>query len=414
LKKLQLLVIFTLLFESSFSQNTFEDAYYIKTVIFKSNVTNTYTPIIKLNEQLFFSFDDLNADERTYYYKIEHCNVDWTSSNLSTIEYIDGFPEYKITNYQNSFNTYLPYTNYELKLPNINTKIKISGNYILSIYNDSQEIVLKRKFIVYEPKVIVAVTAHKSRDISKIDTHQNINFTINTQNLRINNPGEEIMPILLQNNNWQTAIIGLKPQFYKGNQLIYQYSKETTYWAGNEFLYFDTKAIREANLYIARSELGEDIYHTYLYTNEERKNVPYTLFPDINGNFYIRTLYGDSPNIDADYSWVHFYLDSLENFEGKEIYVSGNFNDWALNNSNKMIYNNKTNLYEATILLKQGFYNYQFLTKDKQGNLSNYDIDGSFYQTENDYTVLVYYRAFGTRYTQVIGYGLGNSRILLN
>lgn len=395
------------------AQTDIEDAEYIKTVIFRSNVTNTYTPIIKLGEELKLVFDDLNADERNYYYKIEHCNFDWTPSNLSTIEFINGFPEDRIRDIQNSFNTYLPYTNYQLKIPNRNTKLKVSGNYILSIQNDESEIVLKRKFIVYEPKVAVAVTAHKSRDISKIDTHQTVHFTINNASFRINNPGEEIMPVILQNNNWQNAISGLKPQFYRGNQLIYNYNSETNYWAGNEFLYFDTKAIRESNLYIARSELGEDIYNTYLYTNEERIDLPYTLFPDINGNFDINTNFGDEPNIDADYTWVHFSLESLENLRGKEVYVSGNFNNWKLNHLNKMEYNQQLGLYQATILMKQGFYNYQYLTKDLNNNLSNHDIDGSHYQTENDYTVIVYYHPFGSRYTRVIGVGFGNSKILM-
>lgn len=414
MKKTLILLIFLGICELSFSQHDFEDASYIKTVIFRSNITNNYTPIIELGENLTLLFDDLNADERNYFYKIDHCNIDWTSSNLRSIEFIDGFPEFKINDFQNSFNTYLPYTNYQVKIPNQNTRLKISGNYIISIFNDRNEEVLRRKFVVYQPKVTIGVTAHKSRDISKIDTHQTIHFTIHNKNLRINNPREEIMPILIQNNNWQTAIVGLKPQFYRGDQLIYNYNKETTYWGGNEFLYFDTKAIREPNLYIAKSELGEDIYNTYLFTNEERIDMPYTLFPDINGNFDIRTLYGDYPNVDADYSWVHFYLESLEDLRGKEIFVSGNFNDWVLNDLNKMSYNAQTGLFEATILMKQGFYNYQFVTKDLQGNMSIHDIDGSFYQTENDYTVLVYYRPFGTRYTQVIGVGNGNSRILLN
>ena len=118
----------------------------------------------------------------------------------------------------------MPYTNYQLKIPNLNTKFKLSGNYIISIFNDNGEVVLKRRFIIYEPNVTVAVTAHKSRDISNIDTHQTVQFTINNANFRINNPSQEVMPVILQNNNWQTAITGLKPQFYRGNQLMYQYN----------------------------------------------------------------------------------------------------------------------------------------------------------------------------------------------
>ena len=363
---------------------------------------------------MMLSFDDLNADEQNYYYKISHCEIDWTPSKLIDSEYIIGFSKDRIREFNNSFNTLLPYTNYELSIPNESTRIKISGNYMLSILNESNQIVLQRRFIVYEPKVTVAVAVYQSRDISKIDTHQSIQFTINNGNFIVNNPSQEIKPVLVQNNNWQTAITGLKPQFFRNNQLLYLYDKETSYWAGNEFLYFDTKEIRGSTLNIARSELTRDIYDTYLYTNEERIDRPYTLAPDINGNFTIRTLDGDLPNVDADYSWIYFSLECLEDLSNKDVYVSGKFNNWALNSFNKLQYNPKTGFYEGTILMKQGFYNYQYVTKDKDGTISNHDIDGSYYQTEDDYTVIVYYKKFGSRYTKVIGVGAGNSKIILN
>lgn len=397
-----------------FSQSDVSDADYIKTIIFRSSATNTYVPIIRLNEKLKLSFDDLSEDQQDYYYKVEHCNFDWTSSNLSKLEYVVGFSDDRIRDYNNSFNTLLPYTNYQLTLPNEYTKFKISGNYILSVSNEDREIVFQRKFIIYESIVTVAVNAHKSRDIKNIDTHQTVQFTINTGGLRINNPNEEIKTVILQNNNWQTAITGLKPQFFRGNQLLYLYNKETSYWGGNEFLYFDSKALRDGTLNIGRSVLGEDLYHTYLYTDEARIHQPYSLFPDINGNFIIRNLYGEYQNVEADYSWVYFSLETLEDLRGKEVYVSGNFNNWKLNNSNKMNYNSENGLYEGSILMKQGFYNYQYVTKDKNGYISNHDIDGSHYQTENDYTVLVYYKKFGSRYTKVIGVSFGGSKIILN
>jgi len=196
-----------------FSQSDVSDADYIKTIIFRSSATNTYVPIIRLNEKLKLSFDDLSEDQQDYYYKVEHCNFDWTSSNLSKLEYVVGFSDERIRDYNNSFNTLLPYTNYQLTLPNEYTKFKISGNYILSVSNEDREIVFQRKFIIYESIVTVAVNAHKSRDIKNIDTHQTVQFTINTGGLRINNPNEEIKTVILQNNNWQTAITGLKPQF---------------------------------------------------------------------------------------------------------------------------------------------------------------------------------------------------------
>jgi len=398
----------------SFAQSKTVDSENIKTVILKPNATNSYAPIVRLGESIQLIFDDLNADEHDYTYKIEHCDYNWNSSNLSDSEFVDGYAEERIRDYENSFNTLQPYTNYNVTIPNENTKLKISGNYKIYVLNDDEEVAFERKFVVYESDVTVGVTIYKSRDISTIETNQSVEFIINHPSLRINNPKEEILPVVIQNNNWQTAIEGLKPQFYRGTQLLYKYNKETSFLAGNEFYYFDTKSIRNTALNIAKVELGRDLYHTYLYTNEERIDQPYTLFEDINGNFVIRTLNGQNNNTDADYSWVYFSLSCLENLDGKDVYISGNFNNWQLNDANKLIYNTQTGLYEAKMLLKQGFYNYQYVTKTKDGIISNSDIDGSFYQTENDYTVLVYYNKFGSRYTKVIGVGYGNSIKLNN
>ncbi len=414
MKKFYLLFYFIYFVQSGYSQSNFTEPDHIKTIVFKSSTLNTYAPIIKLGERINLSFDDLNANEEDYNYKIEHCNIDWEPSNLSESEFIQGYAEDRIRNYENSFNTLQPYTNYTLTIPNENTRIKVSGNYMLSVLNEDDEIVFKRHFVVYEPKVTVGVTVYKSRDISTINTKQSVEFIINNPNFRINNPNKEIIPVILQNNNWQTAISGLKPQFYRGTQLLYKYNKETSFWGGNEFLYFDSKVIRSSTLNIANVELGNELYNTYLYTNEERIYEPYSLFPDVNGNFIIRTLNGDNSNTDADYSWVYFSLKTLQNLENKEIYISGNFNNWQLNENNKLNYNTVTGLYEASLLLKQGFYNYQYLTKSENGILSNHNIDGSFYQTENDYTVLVYYKKLGSRYTKIIGVGFGNSQKINN
>jgi len=414
LKSTFLNIIFFLIFQLSFSQGEVIEPNHIKTIILKPVGVNAFAPIIRLDEKIKLSFDDLNADEHDYSYKIEHCNEFWESSNLTAFEFINGYAEYRIRDYENSFNTLQPYTNYSVIFPNEHTSFKISGNYIISVLDEDNKVVFNRKFVVYEPKVTVAVAVYRSRDISTIQSKQSVEFIINNPNFRINNPSAEVFPVIIQNNNWQTAITGLKPQFYRGTQLLYKYNKETSFFGGNEFLYFDSKAIRSTTLNIANVEQGEELYHTYLYTNDERIDLPYTLFPDINGNFIIRTLNGENPQTDADYSWVHFSLKSLENLEGKEIYIQGNYNNWKLLEENKLQYNMNSGLYEATLLLKQGFYNYQYVTKSKDGSIRNHDIDGSFYQTENDYTVLVYYKKFGSRYTRVIGVGFGNSEKINN
>ncbi|MFA5297358.1 MAG: type IX secretion system plug protein domain-containing protein [Lutibacter sp.] len=409
-----ILFCFLCFVQFGFSQSDFPDAEHIKTIILKPMAINAYAPIVQLGEKLMLTFDDLNADEHTYSYQIRYCELDWAHSNLVESEFIDGFAQDRIRDYENSFNTLQHYTNYHVTIPNETTKLKISGNYEIAVLDENEEVVFKRRFVVYEPKVTVGVAVFKSRDIAFFNTKQAVEFTINSPNLLINNPIEEIIPVILQNNNWQNAIIGLKPQFYRGSQLLYKYNKETSFWGGNEFLYFDTKSIRNTSLNIAKVELGEDLYNTYLYTDKERRNQPYTLYPDVNGNFVIRILNAENNNTDADYSWVYFSLKCSANLEGKDVYVNGNFNNWQLNEKNKLTFNKISGLYETKLLLKQGFYNYQYLTKSKDGTISTHDIDGSFYQTENDYTVLVYYKKFGSRHTKVIGVGFGNSEKINN
>jgi len=265
--------------------------------------------------------------------------------------------------------------------------------------------------MVYETKVTVGVSVHKSQEINFFNTHQNVQFIVNRNGLNINNPSEEIKISIYQNNDWNTLISGLKPQFYVGNSLIYKYADKSLFEAGNEYLYFDTKNIRSATNHVYKSRL-ELIYNTYLYTDEVRKNKPYIYYPDIDGNFVIRNLGGETAVTEADYSWVHFSLD-LSYQPNKTVYVYGNFNDWQLNDNNKMSFNKITGNYEAKLLLKQGFYNYKYITtlgKDIELN----DICGNFYQTENNYTVLVYFSEFGSRYDKLVGVGRANSTNLQN
>ena len=188
---------------------------------------------------------------------------------------------------------------------------------------------------------------------------------------------------------------------------------EISYWAGNEFLYFDTKEIRNATNNIFKTRL-EDIFNTYLYATEARGNRPYSFFPDINGNFVLRTLDAQDVALEADYSRVHFSLDYPDNTDDEDIYIYGSFNDWQINEDNRMKFNPETGYYEAQLLFKQGFYNYTYVSVGDDGLINTHKVEGSFYQTENDYTVIVYYRKFGDRYDQVIGLGETNSERLLN
>lgn len=385
----------------------------IKSIVLRPLQTNNYTPIIRLSERFILEFDDLNATQEQYTYKIEHYDYNWNPSGLIATEFINGYASDWIRDFEDSFNTFQPYTHYQLQIPNDNTRIKISGNYLITILNEDEEIVFTRPFIIYKPGVDVGVSVHRSRDIATLNSKQNIQFVINHSNLMINNPSLEIKVALYQNNDWNTLIKDIKPQFYRGSQLLYKYVNGNSYWAGNEFLFFDTKQVRNATNNIAKVELN-DLFDTYLYLDEERLHKTYTLNPDINGNFVLRTADGGETETEADYTWVHFALESFENIGSDDIYIYGNFNGWQLTEENKMTYNETLKFYTGKLLLKQGFYNYLYVTANKDGEINNTAVEGSFYQTENDYSVVVYYRPIGSRYDQVIGYGQANSENLRN
>jgi hypothetical protein len=385
---------------------------FIKTINFKANTNESQLPVLKLGSYLDLEFDALTGNEDDFYYTIDHYNFDWTPSVLVKSEYLDGIDNQRIRNYENSFNTYQIYSHYKLTIPNEQTKrLKISGNYMMNIFNNDNELVFSRKFMVYEDLANVGVTIKRSRDISYIEYKQRVEIIIAPNSIQLNNPKQNVKTVIIQNNNLNTAITNLVPQYTIGNQLIYKYDSESSFWGGNEFLFFENKDVRAANTGIQHIDL-EDLYHNYLFTNFSRVNRPYTYNPDINGNYLITNIDADNSAIEADYVWIHFSLlpdPSDPYFESKNVYVYGNFNNYALNESNKMIYDKIDGLYKSKILLKQGFYNYKYVIVSNDGLIDEGAVSGNFYQTENNYKVLVYYRDLGKRNDRIIGFGEGSS-----
>ncbi|TYP99526.1 uncharacterized protein DUF5103 [Tenacibaculum adriaticum] len=378
----------------------------IKTVQLRPINSNSFSAIVPLGSILELSFDDLDADNKEYQYRVQHMTYDWKPSNLTSNQYINGFAENYINDVTNSFNTLQDYTHYSVQIPNENTIITKSGNYLISVLNYNNEVVFTRRCVFYEDLTMVGVAAFRSRFIKTINEQQTVQFSINYPELQINNPAQEIKVVLFQNNNWNTAITNIQPQFFRPQQLIYNYTQTTNFWGGNEFLNFDNKTIRNTNLNIAKTE-REEVYHNYLYTNEPRANKPYSYNPDINGEFIVRTLDANDKTTEADYATIHFSLDSHKPYLNKEVYVYGAFNNFELSEENKMTYNKKDKIYKAAVSLKQGFYNYCFATVDRDRNVNLNEVDGSFYETENEYTVIVYYHPFGEIYDRVVGVGNG-------
>lgn len=387
---------------------------YIKTVVFTGKTPESQLPIIKLGDRIVLEFDALNGNEEDFYYKIEHFDFDWKPSNLSKAEFMVGYDNNRIRHYENSFNTFQIYSHYNLTIPNDRTRgLKKSGNYMLEIYNDYDELVFSRKFMVYENQADVGVAIKRSRDVKYFDEKHTIDLNISSSSILFNNPTETIKTLIIQNNNLNTAISNLKPQYTIGNQLIYKYVSESSFWAGNEYLNFENKDIRGANVSIQYIEL-EDLYNNYLFTDIVRANRPYTFNPDINGNFVITAIDVEKPWIEADYAWIHFSLLPNTSMLDKNIYVYGNFNNYELTDTNKMHFNPDTGVFEAQILLKQGFYSYKYVLLDNNNQLQEGAISGNFKETDNNYKVLVYYRDLGARYDRLIGVGETNSFNITN
>lgn len=368
--------------------------------------------IINLNDRLVLEFDVLNNLEEDFYYVIEHFDSDWNPSQLMKTEYLAGMDNLRIVDYVNSFNTYQIYSHYRLQIPNRQTRLRVSGNYIIKIFDDYDDLVFSRKFMVVEPMANVAVQIRRSRDVALINETQSVDFNVTPTTSNFNNPLETIKTTVLQNNNLKTAVHGLKPQYIMGNQLVYRYTNASLFWGGNEYLFFENKDIRATNLGIQYIDL-QDLYHSYLYTNIERSRLKYTFNPDINGGFKVTVLDREDPRIEADYTYVHFSLSARE-FIDATVYVYGGFNNFSTSKENEMVFNPKKGIYEAKLLMKQGFYNYKYVLVDKENTLHEGAISGNFDETENNYKVLVYYRDLGARYDKLIGLGEANSIQMTN
>lgn len=384
----------------------------IKSIVFKGPTEDQF-PIIQLGEPMYLEFDDLLGNEQDYYYKIIHCDYDWTPSDLLKSQYLSGVDNQRIINYENSYTTLETYSNYQLTIPNENVKLKVSGNYMLEIYNSSYELQFSRRFVVYKDIVKVGGTVKRSRDFNFLNEKQVVQFAINAGNFRLVNPKKEVKVAILQNYYWPNALYNIKPQFTLGQELVYKYDQETAFNGGNEYLLFDTSDLRAPSSQISKIELG-DLYHHYLFSDDYRNEEPYTFFPDINGDFKIRTLQGEDVSREAEYTYVHFSLPYKEALALDDVHVFGKYNNYALTEDNKMVYNEENGMMEAIIKFKQGFYNYKYVTKDSENATRLNPVGGNFHFTENNYLILVYYRDFGDMYDSIIGVGSANSRNITN
>ncbi|MEC4112524.1 type IX secretion system plug protein [Myroides pelagicus] len=384
---------------------------YIKSAGFVRGNQSTF-PHFKLGESFTLEFDDLYADEGNYYYRVIAYNYDWSPSDLRKIEYVTGMDNQRIRTYENSFNTLQDYTHYSLTLPNTQYSITKSGNYTLEIYDDNNEVVIRRKFVLYEDAINVPIQVKRTRNLEFYDTKQRLEFTVPLGDVEYQNPLKNIRVAIFQNGRWDTFLKDITPQYTVATDLVYKYDAETQFWGDNQYLNFDNSDIRQVNNMIGATNVTNGIYNTYLHINDSRRDKTYTYFPDLNGHFYPRTINKfKKVAIEGEYSWVYFtYSPPLDMPVGSDYYVTGMFNDYELTATNKLELNDETGLYEKAILIKQGFTNFKYTVTVNGKVAPEWNADGNFAFTTNTYQVIVYYRGTLDRYDRAIGYGFVNAQ----
>ena len=378
----------------------------IKTLLCHKIEDELSLPVLNLNtnNQLLVSFDDLDADIKNYYYTIIHCNFDWTASNLMKSEYISGFTDEPITDYEFSFNTLQKYTHYNFNFPNDELKPILSGNYVFKIFEEGGKTIAYKRFMILETKLTIEAQVRRATLADDRKTKHEIDFTIKHPNLVVADPFSDIKVTIKQNNKEDNAITDLTPIYVKNNELIYDYEDDNTFLGNNEFRHFDIKSLRFQSDRIKVISYDSTYNHVYLFNDLKRPFDRYSIEPDINGKFLIKSQEGWRTAIEADYAFVHFTL-PFDHISYGDIYVIGGFSDWQLKNEFKLKYNAKQKRYEGNVYLKQGYYNYHYALNDTVKKLVDVSIiEGTHYQTRNDYYVYVYYRAVGDRFDRFVGF----------
>ena len=366
-------------------------------------------PIITLNSNDFvnISFDDLTHEYHRYCYKIEHCEADWqTSSALFESDYIDGFASGNtIDDVQESINTVQLYTHYNISLPNNKCRPKISGNYRVTIYdeNDEKHVVCRAYFMIVEPSMAVQLNVTTNTDIDINGKHQQVEMAIDYGNNIVSNPQTQIKTVVMQNGRWDNAVVNARPQYIKANGLQWIHCKDYIFDGGNEYRKFETLDVTHTTMGLESINWDGHNYHAWIWIDEPRPSYIYD--KDANGAFLIRNSDNIDNDVNSDYIITHFRFKSPQTAD--PIYINGFFTNDRFLPQYEMKWNEKNQQYEGELLLKQGYYSYQYLMMKPEGKLKPVPSEGNFFQTENTYQALVYFKANGDRTDRLVGYTFG-------
>lgn len=407
------------------SDYLFEDKIYlenIRTVQFGPIDAQHLFPVIALDRQSPFllSFDDMDNKAKNYVYTVVHCNRDWTRSDLEPMEYIEGFPEDDVREYDFSFKTYANFVNYTLEVPNDYMRFTKSGNYLLIVYEyeDEKVVALTRRFVVYDNQVGVRSKLVRPMKVSQIHSHQEIDFIVDHTRLNVRSPMLELRATVIQNRRWDNAITDVAPKFVRSNESSFDYQGHITFPAGNEFRFLDLRSLRipQSDIdYIAA--VNDEYVEAELVPQISRKTKGVHLaYEDINGAYIIDNFDHRNPALNGDYIETLITYKVEQAYIADDVYLFGAITDWEAKPEFRLKYNPAISAYVGRFPLKMGYYNYFFATvpsdatRGEKPAPSIMKTEGSFADTENEYLILIYYHPFGSRYDQVIGSYQFNTR----
>ncbi|WP_246037261.1 type IX secretion system plug protein [Dysgonomonas capnocytophagoides] len=378
----------------------------VHTVQVNKNGNWASIPVIDLSGDNYINinFDILGEDSyRALKYRIINCDADWNKSRLLDIEYLDGFNDLLIDDYAQSVNTIVDYTNYNFQIPNDRQRLKLSGNYAVEVYAEDEQnkVLLMACFSVLDSKIKIDGAFSSNTDIDANKEHQQVNFSINTAGIQIRDPFSDLKVVVRQNNRMDNQRVGVKPTYIQGDKLIYEHNRDLIFDAGNEYRRFESVSYRYNGLNIASTDLTRPYYSTSIITDKVRAGKRYIYDQDQNGRYLIRNAEANDADIQADYFKTRFTLDIPEPIL-EPIYLNGGFTNNRFDEKYLMKYDIANKVYTADVVLKQGAYNYQYLTQS--GKIySQAKIEGNYFETENEYAVYVYYRPVGFLSDQLIG-----------
>jgi hypothetical protein len=416
-QRLFFLSLLIVLFQASIGQNI-ERIYkpYIHTVQLFQYGNQQELPVYTLNssERIELGFDDLEGGLKNYYYTYVLCDYNWNPVNLNPFDYMKGFTQNRINTYRYSSIAFTRYTHYQAILPDRNSYPTRSGNYLLKVFldGDTSKLVFTKQMLVLDLKSTVNAAVTQPFTPQFFNTHQKIKFTATVSGINSFSAAQQVKAVILQNNRWDQAQRDIPPTFVRGNVLEYNSENIAIFPGGKEWRWLDLRSFRLQSDRVARADYNKSSTDIYVRPDVDKSAQRYVYFADLNGMYQITTYESINPLWQGDYATVHFTYavpDGIP-YPGKDLYIVGAFNGYQLNDSTRMKFNEEKKLYEGRAFMKQGYYNYAYVAVDRQDPSKRLDLEGNYWETENSYTILIYYKSFTDRTDQLIGMGQINSR----